>query len=97
MTTKPTTIQERWDQFVLEVVAPDAEVINLLILKRGFIAGMGHGIDLLDDRIFGQEQCEGYKRVFRELAEELLRESDDTTRRLVRELKKNKDTEEKGS
>lgn len=84
--TKPPTIQGRWDQFVLEVVAPDSDLVNLLILKRAFIAGFANGVDLLDDRIVGHEQEEGYKLIFRDLCQELLEESNDTTMRLLAEL-----------
>ena len=92
--TKPTTVRGRWDQFVLEIVAPDSDLVNLLILKRAFVAGFANGVDLLDDRIVGHEQEDGYKLIFRDLCQELLEESNDTTRRLLRELGKNRNNTE---
>jgi hypothetical protein len=84
--TKPPTIRGRWDQFVLESVSSDSEVLSLLILKRAFVAGFANGVDLLDDRIVGHEQEDGYKLIFRDLCQELLEESNDTTRRLLKEM-----------
>lgn len=96
MTTKPTTIQGRWDQFVLESVSSDSEVLSLLILKRAFLNGVANGMDLLDDRVGGCQREMEYKVTFRLMAEELMDEVGDTAVRMVRELGKHQEnTEEK--